>query len=68
VLTPLVEQYPDNAIFLLARGDLYGKLGRKAQAIADYRAAAEKQTADEQCRRKIELLVQASLTAQGKGH
>lgn len=65
LMTPLVEQYPDNAIFLLARGDLYGKLGRKSQAIGDYRAAAERQTADAQCRQKIELLVRESLAAQG---
>lgn len=67
LITPLVEQYPDNAIFLLARGDLYGKLGRKAQAIADYRAAMEKQNASADCRRKIELLARASLAAQGAG-
>jgi predicted Zn-dependent protease len=65
LMTPLVEQYPDNAIFLLVRGDLYGKLGRKTQAIADYRAAAEKQTADAQCRQKIESLARVSLAAQG---
>src|SRR5882724_3507613 len=43
VVTPLVEKYPENSIFRLVRGDLYGKLGRKALAIADYRAAAEVQ-------------------------
>jgi tetratricopeptide (TPR) repeat protein len=65
VITPLVEQYPDNPIFLLARGDLYGKLGRKPQAIADYRAAEEKQVADAQYRQKIELLARESLAVQG---
>lgn len=65
LITPLVEEYPDNAIFLLARGDLYGKLGRKALAIADYRAAAEKPCASEDCRRKVALLAGESLAAQG---
>jgi len=67
VVTPLVEKYPDNPIFRLVRGDLYGKLGRKALAIADYRAAAEVQIADAGCRRKIEQLVKESLAAQGSG-
>src|SRR5229473_3330892 len=35
VATPLVEKYPENPIFRLVRGDLYGKLGRKELAIAD---------------------------------
>ncbi len=39
VLTPLVQQYPGNAIFLLAQGDLYAKLGRKPLALEAYRAA-----------------------------
>jgi len=66
-ITPLVEEYPDNAIFLLARGDLYGKLGRKAQAIADYRAAMEKQYSDAACGRKIQKLAKEALAAQGAG-
>jgi len=65
LIKPLVDAYPDNAIFLLARGDLYAKLGRKAQAIADYRAAMAKPFGDANCRRKIEKLAQESLAAQG---
>jgi len=65
VATPLVEKYPENPIFRLVRGDLYGKLGRKAMAIADYRAATAAPIADPACRRKIEQLVRESLTAQG---
>lgn len=65
LITPLVDEYPDNAIFLLARGDLCGKLGRRTQAIADYRAALEKQSADAQCRKKIEKLAREALAAQG---
>jgi len=65
VITPLVEKYPENAIFRLARGDLYGKLGRKALAIADYRAAGKEPIADPACRRKIAQLARESLAAQG---
>ncbi|HWV98811.1 MAG TPA: tetratricopeptide repeat protein, partial [Candidatus Acidoferrum sp.] len=65
VATPLVEKYPENPIFRLVRGDLYGKLGRKALAIADYRVAAEAQITDAGCRKKIEQLVRQSLAAQG---
>ena len=67
VAGPLVEKYPENPIFRMVRGDLYGKLGRKAQAIADYRAAEAAPIADPACRRKIDLLVRQSLAAQGAG-
>src|SRR5258708_31849578 len=67
VVTPLVEKYPENSIFRLVRGDLYGKLGRKAPAIADYRAAAEVQIIDPGRRKNIEQLVKESLPAQGSG-
>jgi hypothetical protein len=65
VIAPLVEKYPDNAIFRLARGDLYAKLGRKELAIADYRAAQGKSMANAQCKRKIESLAGEALQAQG---
>ncbi len=67
VATPLVEKYPANPIFRLVRGDLYGKLGRKELAIADYHAAAAAPINDAGCRKKIELLVKQSLAAQGAG-
>jgi len=67
VVAPLVEKYPENPIFRLVRGDLYGKLGRKALAIADYRAAAEVQITDAGCQKRIEQLVKESLAAQGAG-
>src|ERR1700739_950237 len=51
--TPLVEKYPENPIFRLVRGDLYGKLGRKSLAIEDYRAAEAAQIADAGGRTKI---------------
>ena len=67
VATPLVEKYPENPIFRLVRGDLYGKLGRKVLAIADYRAAAAAQINDTACQKKIAQLVKESLAAQGVG-
>ncbi len=65
VLTPLVEKYPGNPVFLLAQGDLYGKLGRKPQALAAYRAAeaAAGKMADGAVKQKLEMLVQESMGA-----
>ncbi|MGB8324397.1 MAG: hypothetical protein WCE52_15675 [Candidatus Acidiferrum sp.] len=65
VITPLVEQYPDNSIFRLAQGDLYAKLGRKQLALAAYHAAAESKVNDDESRSKLAKLVQASLAAIG---
>jgi len=65
VLNPLVEKYPGDPIFLLARGDLYAKLGRKALADASYRAAsaAAERVPEAECRAKVGLLVKESLAA-----
>lgn len=65
VLSPLVEKYPDNPIFQLARGDLYAKLGRKSLAEASYRAAsaALPQVPEPECRAKLAQLVRESLAS-----
>lgn len=65
VIGPLVEKYPTNPLFQLARGDLYAKLARKEQALACYRAAAALPILDPECRARIQDLVRASLAAQG---
>lgn len=65
VIGPLVEKYPSNPLFQLARGDLYAKLGRKERAVACYRAAAALPVEDALCRARIQELVRASLAAQG---
>jgi tetratricopeptide (TPR) repeat protein len=65
VIGPLVEQYPSNPLFQLARGDLYAKLGRKERAVACYRAAASLPVQDAECRAHIQELVRASLAAEG---
>ncbi len=65
VLGPLVEKYPANPIFQLARGDLYAKLGRKRQALACYRAAGLSPVQNAECHARIQELVRASIAALG---
>ncbi len=65
VLGPLVEKYPTNPFFQLARGDLYAKLGRKRQALESYRAAAALPVQSEECHARIQQLVRASVAALG---
>jgi tetratricopeptide (TPR) repeat protein len=65
VLGPLVEKYPANPIFQLARGDLYAKLGRKRQALACYRAADLSPVQNAECHARIQELVRASIAALG---
>jgi tetratricopeptide (TPR) repeat protein len=65
VISPLVERYPSNPLFQLARGDLFAKLGRKEQARDCYRAASVAAINDAECRRHVQELVQASLAALG---
>lgn len=65
IIGPLVEKYPSNPLFQLARGDLYAKLGRKEQAVDCYRVAATLPVQDPECRAHIQELVAASLAAQG---
>jgi tetratricopeptide (TPR) repeat protein len=65
-LNPLVEKYPQNAIFQMARGDLYAKLGRKKEARTAYEAAMESRAMDEECRKKIAALAEQSMEALGE--
>ena len=66
-ITPLVEKYPSNPLFQLARGDLSAKLGRKEQAAECYRTAGALPVNDAECRARIQALVRASLAAVGPG-
>jgi len=63
VISPLVENYPENPVFQLMRGDLYAKLNRKTEAETSYRAAAAAaaKLTDADCRKKINTLVDESL-------
>jgi tetratricopeptide (TPR) repeat protein len=65
VLTPLVEKYPENPLFQLARGDLYAKLGRKQQALACYRAASALPLQDAECQSHVRELTRISIAALG---
>ena len=63
VLTPLVEKYPANPLFQLARGDLFAKLGRKQQALASYHAANALPLHDPECHLRVQELARASIAA-----
>ena len=65
VITPLVEKYPKNPIFLLMKGDLNAKLGRKQLAESCYHAAeaAASEIVDAECRAKLQQLARQSLEA-----
>ena len=65
VISPLVEKYPTNPLFQLARGDLYAKLGRKQQALLCYRAAAAVPVHNADCQTRIQQLVRAAITSLG---
>jgi len=65
VIGPLVEKYPSNPLFQLARGDLFAKLGHKDRARDCYRAAGAAALNDSECRHHIQELVRASLAALG---
>jgi len=65
VLGPLVEKYPANPLFQLARGDLYAKLGRKQQALACYRIASALPVQNAECQTHVQELVRASMAALG---
>ncbi len=65
VIGPLVRKYPSNALFQLATGDLFAKLGRKEQARDCYRAAGAAAFSDPECRQHVQKLVEASLAALG---
>jgi tetratricopeptide (TPR) repeat protein len=65
VLSPLVEKYPANPLFQLARGDLFAKLGRKQQALACYRAASALAVENAECHLRLESLLRTSIAAVG---
>lgn len=65
VLAPLVEKYPANPLFQLARGDLYAKVGRKQQALVCYRAASAAAVQNAECQSHVRELVRTSIAALG---
>jgi len=65
IISPLAEKYPSNALFQLARGDLFAKLGRKERARDCYRAAGAAELSDPECHQHVQELVRAALAALG---
>jgi tetratricopeptide (TPR) repeat protein len=65
VIGPLVERYPSNPLFQLARGDLNAKLGRKEKALDCYRAAGALSVRNEDCQARVHELVRVSIAALG---
>src|SRR5258708_2578478 len=65
VLGPLVEKYPANPLFQLARGDLYAKLGRKQQALVCYRTASALPVQSTECQAHVRDLVRVSVASLG---
>jgi tetratricopeptide (TPR) repeat protein len=65
VVAPLVEKYPQNPTFLLLRGDLYAKLGRKSLAESSYRAAsaALPEVPEPECRARLTRIIEESQSA-----
>lgn len=63
VIGPLVEKYPSNPLFQLARGDLFAKLGRTERARECYLAASAAVMNDVECQHRVQELVRASLAA-----
>ena len=62
LLRPLVEEYPQNAVFHLLLGDFYAKLRRNEQATEQYQAARNAAAGDSLCARRVRQLVHQALT------
>src|SRR5260370_1425343 len=60
VIGPLGEKYPSNALFQLAQGDLFAKLGRKKQPRDCYQPAARATLNDPECRHDMQKLAESS--------
>jgi len=66
VITPLVNEYPQNAMFQLILGDTHAKLNHKEMAQASFRAAADAPAAGTACGeqiRRVSAQAQAALDA-----
>lgn len=66
VISPLRDEYPENPLFHLAQGDLYAKLGRRQQALEEYKAAVQCKAPDQECQKKVDKLVKESEAAIGE--
>jgi tetratricopeptide (TPR) repeat protein len=68
VMRPLVEQYPQNPVFLLLLGDMTAKLDRKEQAAASFHAAEQAPAHDPPCQARVQQLARAALAALSRTH
>ena len=61
LFSPLVAEYPRNAIFQLLNGDVHAKLGHAAPAAASYKTAAQTPVSNPACASRIrDLAAQAA--------
>jgi len=60
VLSPLIDDFPHNAIFHLVRGDIQAKLGRREPAAESFRQAQELSSGDTPCERHLRALAEQS--------
>jgi hypothetical protein len=61
IMTPLVNEFPQNPVFRLILADTHAKLGHKETAESEFRAAAAAQVSDSACRVRVQQIVSQSL-------
>ena len=57
VISPLVNEYPQNPVFELILGDTQAKLNHKELAEANFHAAASAPVTDTACAARIQMVV-----------
>jgi tetratricopeptide (TPR) repeat protein len=63
LLEPLAGQFPQNSLFPLHLGDVYGKLNRREKAEAAFRAAMAIPSRDSACAARVAEIARAALAA-----
>ncbi len=63
LMTPLVEQYPRNAVFRLLLGDMHAKLGHREQAAEQFRAAQQLSSSNGPCAARVRQVARQALAA-----
>lgn len=65
VMTPLVDEYPQNPVFQLILGDTQAKLNHKELAEASFRAAAQAPVSDAACAERIRMIASQARASLG---
>ena len=60
VFSPLIDEFPRNAVFLLIFGDIQAKLGRRELAAESFRQAQQFSSGDSPCERHLRALARQS--------